>query len=188
MYSYAFSATTQANAVVDVSHVLLAQQRENWSQHYVNGNITVGSDGYQGSGTYNNGWNLAPDWTIYFCGRFDTPVMDYLTFSGNDTDLFEYGENPTASGNARVGAVFSFSEPNITSRAGISFISSAKACQYVDDEIPAETPSQTLLSTAKDNWNTEVFSKIQTPSTDTNYLQLLYTSLWHASHSFEQDR
>jgi len=62
MYSYAFPATTQANVVVDVSHVLLAQKRENWSQHYVNGKITVGSDGsYQGSGTYNNGWNLAPD-------------------------------------------------------------------------------------------------------------------------------
>ena len=178
MYSYAFPATTQANVVVDVSHVLLAQKREIWSQHYVNGNITVGSDGYQGSGTYNNGWKLAPDWTIYFCGRFDTPVMDYLTFSGNDTDIFEYGENPTASGNARVGAVFSFSEPNVTSRVGISFISSAKACQYVDDEIPAETPFQTLVSTTKDNWNTEVFSKIQTPSTDTNYLQLLYTSLY----------
>ena len=179
MYNYTFPTSSEVNVVVDVSHVLLAQQRESWSQHYVNGNISVEPDGsYQGSGTYNNGWNLAPDWTIYFCGRFDTPVTAVRTFSGNGTDLTEYGQATSAFGDERVGAVFSFSESNVNSRTGISFISSAKACQYIDDEIAAGTAFQDLVTSAKENWNSQVFSKIQTSSTSTNSLQLLYTSLY----------
>lgn len=179
MYSYTFPPSAKANVVVDVSHVLLAQQRENWSQHYVNGDISIQSDGsYSGSGTYNNGWDLAPIFTTYFCGRFDTSVTVSRTFSGNGTTTSEYGPGTTASGTERVGAVFSFSEANVTSRVGISFISAAKACQFVDLEIPARTPLQTLVNKAKTNWNTEVFSKIQSTSTDENNLQLLYTSLY----------
>ncbi|KAL6718415.1 hypothetical protein ACLMJK_004504 [Lecanora helva] len=179
MYSYTFRPSLQANVVIDVSHVLLAQEREQWTQHYVSGNISVASDGsYQGSGTYNNGWNLAPDWTIYFCGHFDSSVTGFKTFAGNGTDLAEYGKSASAAGGERVGAVFSFSDSNVSSRVGVSFISSAQACQYIDDEIPTGTPYQTLVNAAKDNWNTKVLSKIQTSSTDSNTLRLLYTSLY----------
>ena len=164
MYNYVFPASSAANVVVDVSHVLLAQQREVWSQHYVNGNISVSSDGsYQGSGTYNNGWNLAPDWTIYFCGRFDSPVTESRTFSGNDTVLSEYGQNAAASGSERVGAVFSFSDSNITSRVGISFISSTKACQYIDGEMPSTTTIQELVDAAKIIGITKYFRKFRHP-------------------------
>ena len=179
MYNYGFPGSSTPNVVVDVSHVLLAQQRENWSQHYVNGNISVEPDGsYQGSGTYNNGWNLAPDWTIYFCGCFDTPVTAVRTFSGNNTELTTYDKATRVFGDERVGAVFSFSESNVTSRTGLSFISSAKACQYLDNEMPVGTAFQDLVTSAKGNWNRQVFSKVQTPSTNTNSLQLLYTSLY----------
>ena len=179
MYNHAFSGSPQANVVVDVSHVLLAQQRENWSQHYVGGNISIGSGGsYQGSGTYNNGWNLAPDWTIYFRGYFDNPVMRSWVFSDNSTSSSGNENQTSALGPNRVGAVFSFIQSNVTSRVGISFISSAKACQYAQDEIPVGTSLQGLVDAAKDTWNTGVFSKIQTPSTDTDSLQLLYTSLY----------
>ena len=180
LFDYTFPASSQANVVVDVSHVLLAQQRENWSQHYVSGNISIGSDGssYEGSGTYNNGWNLAPDWTIYFCGHFDTPVQQAKTFSGNDTTLTAYGVDVSASGPERVGAVFSFQNSSVTSRVGISFISSTKACEFVDDEIPVGTPFEAVVNDAKENWNTNVFSKIQSSTADSSNLQLLYSSLY----------
>lgn len=58
MFSYSFPASSHANVVVDVSHVLPSFRGMGLGQNYVHGNITVSDDGhYEGSGTYNNGWN-----------------------------------------------------------------------------------------------------------------------------------
>ena len=58
MYQYQFPSL-QSNIVVDVSHVLLSYRGLGTSQNYIGGNISVLADGhYEGSGTYNNGWNL----------------------------------------------------------------------------------------------------------------------------------
>ena len=179
MLSYAFPAAAEANVVVDVSHVLTSVGQAELSQHYINGNIKISPIGiYEGSGTYNNGWNLAPDWTVYFCGQFDKTPTNIQVFSGNDMTLNNYGPNAGTSGTERVGAVYSFADPKITARIGISFISSGKACQLVNDEIPAGTALQDLVDNAKSNWNTEVFSKIHTPETNRTNLQLLYSSLY----------
>ena len=82
-------------------------------------------------------------------------------FSGSGTTLSSYGSEASASGMDRVGAVFSFDESNVTSKVGISFISSSKACRFVDYEIPMGTGPQDLVSQAKSNWNA-VLSKVQT--------------------------
>ena len=178
MFSYAFPGSSQSNVVVDVSHVLTSVGRPQWSQHYVSGNITVLPDNsYQGSGTYTNGWNLAPDWTVYFCGYIDAPTTA-LTFAGNGTELSQYSSRTTVSGEERIGAVFSSAQINITSRVGVSFLSSEKACEFVNAEIPIGTPLQSLVGAAKSHWNTEVFSKIQTPETDVHTLELLYSALY----------
>lgn len=83
-------------------------------------------------------------------------------FSGSGTTLSSYGSGNSASGTDRVGAVFTFSESNVTSKVGISFTSSGKACQFVENEIPTGTGLQELVSNAKSNWNSQVFSKVQT--------------------------
>ena len=58
LYQYTFPSS-DANVVVDVSHVLPSFRGLGLGQNYVEGNISVASDGhYEGSGTYNNGWNL----------------------------------------------------------------------------------------------------------------------------------
>jgi putative alpha-1,2-mannosidase len=57
LYQYSFPGP--ASLVVDVSHVLPSFRGLGWEQHYSRGNFTIYSDGhYEGSGTYNNGWNL----------------------------------------------------------------------------------------------------------------------------------
>lgn len=57
LYNYIF--TSAASIVVDVSHVLPSFRGLGWEQHYSGGNFTIFEDGhYEGSGTYNNGWNL----------------------------------------------------------------------------------------------------------------------------------
>lgn len=77
IYRYTFPSGSQGNVLVDVSHVLPSFRGQGLSQGYEGGNITISADGhYEGSGVYNNGWNEAPDWTIYFC-------MFYLSMVGD---------------------------------------------------------------------------------------------------------
>ncbi|KAI9831135.1 MAG: hypothetical protein M1819_005223 [Sarea resinae] len=178
LFQYAFPTGQAANIIVDVSQVLQSYRGLGWSQGYAGGNISAYPDGhYEGNGTYNNGWNSAPDWTIYFCGRFSTPPQSQA-FSGSNTTIYQYGGSSASSSSNRVGMVFTFNQTSITSRVGVSFISSAKACQHIDDEIPASTSLQTLTSAAVDKWNSQVLSKVTTTETNTTTLQLLYTAIY----------
>ena len=84
----------------------------------------------------------------------------------------------STSGSDRQGAVFTFPGPQVRSRVGISWISSAKACQFVSDEIPPNADLQTVVNATKALWNTQVLSKITTTDTNATNLQLLYSSLY----------
>ncbi|KAH8203119.1 hypothetical protein TruAng_002752 [Truncatella angustata] len=190
LYNYTFpSSSTSSNIIVDVSHVLSSYRGQGLGQSYVGGNITVipstdeSSLRYEGSGSYNNGWNRAPKWTVYFCGYFDQPAT-FKTFVGTAplvTTLAAYDESTSVSSDARLGAVFSFdSATRVTSRVGVSFISSAQACRNIDDEIPLDATLNTLEQDAQAAWNDAVLSKVTTTDTSSiTNLQLLYSSLYH---------
>ncbi|KAH8681160.1 glycoside hydrolase family 92 protein [Xylariales sp. PMI_506] len=189
-YNYTFPADSVApNVIVDVSHVLPSYRGLGWGQSYLGGNMTVitsddGSLHYEGSGSYEGGWNLAPEWTVYFCGYFDQPAS-YKTFIGTDalsTTLTAYDTTPTVASKARLGAVFTFNSTQVTSRVGVSFISSAQACQNLNSEIKAGSTISGLEKNAKNAWNSEVLGKITTTDTSNPVnMELLYTSLYHAS-------
>jgi predicted alpha-1,2-mannosidase len=172
LYSYSFPNGSTSSIVVDVSHVLPSFRGLGWEQHYSGGNFSIIKDGhYEGSGIYNNGWNLSPDWTIYFCGKFNQKPLRSWTFNGNSSGL-----RTPVSGTARLGGVFTFAESKLTSRVGISFLSSEVACENME-EISEDTDLHTLVETAKTRWN-EVLSKVQISSTNPDDLQLLYSSLY----------
>ncbi|KAE8861847.1 hypothetical protein PTNB73_07401 [Pyrenophora teres f. teres] len=173
LYSYSFPNGTASSIVIDISHVLPSFRGLGWEQHYAGGNFIIHHDGhYEGSGIYNNGWNLSPDWTIYFCGRFNKRPARSWTFNGNTSR-----SSTPASGSARLGGVFTFSEPKTMSRVGISFISTSRACVNLE-EITENTQIADLAEAAQRKWEDEVFSKIQVSSTNTDDLQLLYSSLY----------
>ena len=179
LLNYEFPSSSDSSIVVDVSHVLPSFRGLGLGQNYINGNITVMPDGhYEGSGTYNNGWNRAPDWTIFFCGYFDALSTSTKVFEGSDVTSYQNGSTVFVHGKDRLGAVFTFDQANVTSRVGISWISSEKACRSVNVEIPAGTLLQDLVSASKSTWNSQVFSKIQTSETDENTLQLLYSMMY----------
>lgn len=142
--------------------------------------MTGNGSSYQGYGIYNNGWNLAPNWTIYFCGHFDQRPASSKTFTGNET-LYSYSSDQTSTnGTYRQGGVFTFDSNHIkvTSRVGISFISSTQACSNVAAEMPAGTGLETLATTAQDRWNDQVFSRVTTTSTNTTLLTQLYSYMY----------
>ncbi|KAJ5719199.1 glycosyl hydrolase family 92-domain-containing protein [Penicillium malachiteum] len=182
IYRYNFPSGSTGNVLVDVSHVLPSSRGQGLSQHYRGGNITVFSDGhYEGAGVYDNGWNEAPDWTIYFCGYFDSAATSNKTYTatGADTSVEQDGGFASSSSNyTRIGALFSFSDSEVISRVGISWISPEKACNNVNSEIPEDTEFESVVDDAVNEWNTEVLSKITTTNTNETSLTLLYTSLY----------
>ncbi|KAI1383152.1 glycoside hydrolase family 92 protein [Hypoxylon trugodes] len=189
LFKYQFPENKgDSNIVVDVSHVLPSFRGQGLGQNYLGGNISVtttdGGVKYQGSGSYDNGWNRAPKWTVYFCGYFDQPAT-FKTFLGKDSsgeDLVDFSDADTQDSDARLGAVFTFDSTEVTSRVGVSFISSEQACGNVDKEIPSGTALETLENNVVKAWNDQVLSKITTTDTsNTTRLQLLYSSLYHMS-------
>ena len=180
LYSYSFPTNGTASIVVDLSHVLPSFRGLGWEQHYSGGSFSIFPDGhYEGSGTYNNGWNLSPDWTIYFCGCFSQQPSKSWTFNGNISTSGSSGNTSSVSGSARLGGVFTFAETDLKSRVGISFISTEKACMNLDAEITEDTELDTLVENAKSRWNEQVFDKVKIPSPNqSDDLQLLYSSLY----------
>ena len=177
-YQYSFPQQSQKAVVVDVSHVLSSFRGFGWGQAYSGGSFEITNDGYTGHGIYNNGWNLSPDWTIYFCGHFDQAIARKQTFTGNGTTLYSYGNSNSTSGTDRQGGVFTFNTTRVTSRVGISFISIDQACSNVDTQIPAGTGLSTLVTKSQDRWATDVFSKVKTSETNETTLAQLYSYLY----------
>ncbi|KAH4944923.1 hypothetical protein HBI23_012930 [Parastagonospora nodorum] len=179
LYSYSFPNSSTSSVVVDVSHVLPSFRGLGWEQHYSGGSFNISQGGhYTGSGIYNNGWNLSPDWTIYFCGRFNkAPAQSYTFITTGNTTIKNYNGS-AVSGSQRLGGVFTFVGSSLKSRVGISFISTTKACANLDSEITANTEMQILVDTAVARWNDEILNKIQISSTNKTDLQFLYSSLY----------
>jgi putative alpha-1,2-mannosidase len=94
--------------------------------------------------------------------------------------------------NDRVGGIFSWNsdeESSISSRIGISMISTEKAQAYISSEIPSWKLNDTV-DAAVEEWNKDVFSKIQVPLDETanlTHIRLLYSSLYFI-HLMPSDR
>ena len=177
MYQYSFPSGENA-VVVDVSHVLKSFRGLGWSQGYAGGAFELTDTGYTGHGIYNGGWNIAPDWRIYFCGHFDQPNMSRKTFTGHNESLLSYGSETSTNGKYRQGGVFAFNVSTVTSRVGISFISTDKACKNVHSEIPKGTELHDLVTNAQERWNEEIFRKVTTTETNSTVLKQLYSYLY----------
>jgi predicted alpha-1,2-mannosidase len=175
-YMFPEGSNVSSSVVVDVSHVLPSFRGLGWEQHYSGGTFElVDENHYQGSGTYNNGWNLSPDWTIYFCGRFDKQASHARIFAEN---MAANDSSTYVAGTTRLGGVFTFGATEVTSQVGISFISTSKACQNMDNVIGQDATVESLAEASQAKWNRDIFDKIQISSDNTEDLQLLYSSLY----------
>ncbi|KAI6899081.1 alpha-1,2-mannosidase, putative subfamily [Hortaea werneckii] len=202
----------EKHVLVDASHYLPSEGGGNAVQAYVGGSIQLDPNGktYTGHTSVGGGWNEGAPMTVFFCGEFEEAPDQAKTFSGRLTDpiqryhtwsngpvpepQFSQNGSSEVSGplNDRVGALFTWSNSSaatVRSRVGISFISSEKACAFKNDEIPSWSLNDTVTK-AVEEWNRDVFSKIQVPTgsaqNQTN-LVLLYSSLYFM-HLMPSDR
>lgn len=143
---------------------------------------------------------------VYFCGEFENTPVEAKTFTGLNTTRIVNGSppQPTFGGNSaeagsegnRVGALFSWGTSNdsteastVTSKVGISFISSEKACMFKDTEIGSWNEQDTVKA-AQDEWNEDIFSTIRvdtSPEANQTSITLLYSSLYFM-HLMPSDR
>lgn len=117
---------------------------------------------------------MSPDWTIYFCGRFDQKISSSDVFAQSTTN----SSSTRVAGTDRLGGVFTFEQSKVTSRVGISFLSTLQACQNLGDEISEQATVQLLARAAQARWNRDIFNKIQVSSNDRDELELLYSSMY----------
>ncbi|KAI0152810.1 glycosyl hydrolase [Xylariaceae sp. FL1272] len=208
---YSFPAG-EAHVLVDVSHYLPQEAGASNSQYYVAGEMELQDDGktYTGYTAVGGGFGEGPPITVYFCSEFDSTPDHAKTFSGRLTDQTKFAhtfsnapvqqatlydpDTKVTSGplSNRVGALFSWdssSQLTVTSRVGISFMNTTKACNYIKDEIPTWSLNDTV-NAAVEEWNTDVFSKIQVPLDDSQNvtdIRLMYSSLYFM-HLMPSDR
>lgn len=157
-YQYTFPIGALSNVVIDVSHVLPSYRSMGLSQNYLGGSISTTGDHYEGYGDYNNGWNRAPDWRIFFCGYFNgtASVKTFVGLNSTSNILAGYNSSESVTSAERLGAVFTFNTTALTSRVGISFISTSQACKNANDQIPAGTSLVSVVADTKQAWNDQV--------------------------------
>ncbi|OTA98745.1 glycoside hydrolase family 92 protein [Hypoxylon sp. CI-4A] len=194
--SYAYPQDAEGRYVlVDISHFLPSPGGK--SQRYSNGKLERSDDGswYSGYGVYRQGWAGGGDYRVYFCGQFDSTPSKAQLFSGKATDPYwpnttdvkpSFTDRTWIQGGVteyqyadRIGALFEFPS-NVTtvkSKVGISWISADKACQFLD-EIP-HWDLGTVRDTAKNRWNSDIFSKIDIATTNETQLGMFYTAMYH---------
>ncbi|CAK1362421.1 hypothetical protein CB0940_02327 [Cercospora beticola] len=212
LLQYGFPRNLQEQHVlVDVSHLLPELQGRNTGQFYAGGSFSLEDGGrrYFGWGSYGGGFSNSAPATTYFCGEFDQTPAQARTFRGRNTmpvmrqhtlanEPIPYPtfRNRTKEESGpltdRVGAIFSWSIESsnvIKSRIGISFMSAEQACSNKDEEIES-WELQDLVDEAVEEWNRDVFSRIQVPvdeSQNRTDLALLYSNMYFA-HLMPSDR
>lgn len=171
-----------------------------------------------GHATYGAGWNEGAPFRVFFCTTFDSSPTTFQTFTGRNTEPMSRYHNYDGEGppqavfqdktsndgvtdsestpgvfpGSRIGAVLSWDNSTsntILSTVGISFFNVTDACNMVKDELKEQALNSTI-SAAVDEWNEDVFSKIQVDTDDTantTNLRLLYSSLYFM-HLMPSDR
>jgi putative alpha-1,2-mannosidase len=100
-------------------------------------------------------------------------------FEGDKADAGSFAVgNSIKSKGTRAGAVLAFKQSAVVSRVGISFISSQKACDSVNREMPKPATLSSIVTETQGIWNKNVLSKVTTTETNLADLQSLYTSLY----------
>ncbi|KAI1112702.1 glycoside hydrolase family 92 protein [Nemania sp. NC0429] len=201
----------EKHVLVDVSHYLPSTEDPTSGQSFLDGEIHVDGPQYTGYTTTRGGFGLGAPFTVFFCGEFESEPEQSRTFRGRNTDpnpgYHSFSGEPIGQATFspdgvlsekagplqdRIGALFSWgtnAPTQVKSRIGISMISAEKACKFKDDEIPSWDLNKTV-SAAVDEWNANVFSRVQVPTDETanrTNLVLLYSSLY-MMHLMPSDR
>ncbi len=149
------------------------------AQQFVGSEIEVISDHeVRGYSKVRGGWNNGSAYTVYFSAVFNKPISSFTSFKNGQ--LFASQKVQVDDGK-KTGALLYFTDTEageIEMKIGISFISSLKAKQNIDKEIPHWFFEKTLTET-RDSWEA-LLKKIEIDESATpDQKKMFYTALYH---------
>lgn len=149
------------------------------AQQFVGSEIEVVSDHeIRGYSKIRGGWNNGAAYTVYFAAVFKTPFSRFSSFKNGQ--LFA-GQKVQVDDGKKTGALLFFDQPAtgaLEMKIGISFISTLKARQNIDAEVPEWDFTQCLNETTQ-KWET-LLNKIEIDADATAaQKKMFYTGLYH---------
>lgn len=181
IYRYTFPSGSSPLVLVNGSHHLAAPQRPWWTQYFVNGSVSAQKDGkYTGSTTFKGGWGEQLEWTIHYCGDFDTVPSAIVPFRGTHTLNGTLSSSATQDGS--FGLLFQFPDETTTvsSRVGVSFISTSQACSNIESSIGSDYQVEGVVAKATKRWTDEVLGRVDIETDNSTLAQYVYTALYGA--------
>ena len=179
-HKYEFS-TESKGVLVDAGAFLdegdLPYSRE--AQHLVGSEIEIVSDrAVRGYNRVRGGWNNGAAYTVYFYVEFDQPFNKYGTWKG--TNIYNEVAVQSDSGE-KTGAFLSFDKAAsdvLQAKVGISYLSSLKAKQNMDNEIPHWSFDQ-VKHEGEQKWE-EMIGRIEIDKSASKTQNIMfYTALYH---------
>jgi len=160
-HQYTFPESSDPRIIIDVASLLGPNHCCGEKQEFVDGEITVESDStINGYSTVKGGWNQGPAYRVYFYALFEQPFDSCLARGKYVTEV-KY--NKTAARSIKI-------------KVGISFLSTRKARENIDTEIPHWDFQRTRLD-ALGKWNA-ILDRVQIdtdfPESRVNFYSSLY--------------
>jgi predicted alpha-1,2-mannosidase len=178
-YKFIFPPTGEKGIKIDCGKFLgeeaIPDARE--AQQFVGSEIEVVSDTeIKGYSRIRGGWNNGAAYTVFFYATFDKPFKSFGTWKANA--IFPNVKTQTDS-YEKTGAYATFTgDGTIQMKIGISFLSTLKAKENVEVEIPHWDFNQVLKETQQ-RWE-ELISRIEIDKSSTDEQKtMFYTALYH---------
>ncbi|MGE4586148.1 MAG: GH92 family glycosyl hydrolase [Mangrovibacterium sp.] len=150
------------------------------AQQFVGSEIEVVSDyEIRGYSRIRGGWNNGGAYTVYFYAIFDQPTTNVVTWK--DGQLFA-GESSQFDSGEKTGALLAFNSDSardtINVKIGISFLSSLKAKNNANHEIP-HWNFNIVLNNLQQQWEKLLSCIDLAADTPDDYKKMFYTGLYH---------
>ena len=183
LYRFTYPEVKERSLMIDAGFFLgenpVPDARE--AQQFVGSEIEIVSDrAVRGYSRIRGGWNNGRAYTVYFYAISDTPFVKSVTWK---EDHFSSEEKSQCDEGKKTGTLLSFGYSSAMStihiKVGISFLSSLKAKQNVECEIPG-FDFDAQLSAIRNQWET-LLKRIDLTGKHITDCQkrMFYTALYH---------
>ena len=177
LHRYTFPADTPKGILIDAGSFLGEGHCCGEAQELVGSETRIVSDTrIEGHSCITGGWNMGGDYTVYFVAIFDTPAMEYGVWKNNQV---EKGGKIASDNDAKTGAFFIFDPTKnntINLRVGISFISTEKAYQNLQEIEHLDFDLARAI--AEQEWE-RALNKIKIDDENEELKTVFYSALYH---------
>ena len=177
-HEYHFPEHDEATLLFDAGHFLFFGDQWGEAQELVGSEIEVlSSTEIKGYNRVRHGWNFGGPYTVYVYAMVDKPAKSFGTWKNKE---ISEGKKIQYDTGEKTGAWFKYAtekDETIRVKVGISFISTLKARENLEKDIP-HWDFNKIKGAAEDEWNS-LLKKISIDAPE-KQKRIFYTSMYHA--------